>query len=191
VGSNVAMMGTHSATTDAYPFLPSQYVEPRWYAVYTSARHEKCVAQQLGQRDIEHFLALYESVRRWKDRSVRVQLPLFAGYVFVHIPLCERLRVLQVPGVVRLVGFNGVPAELGREEVEGLQRALCNGLSLAPYPYLNLSAGQRVRITGGPLAGRKGILVRQKGTARVVLSIELIQRSVLVDVEANLLELTR
>lgn len=183
------MTGTHSATSDAYPFPPPQYVEPRWYAAYTSAKHEKRVAQQLGLRGIEHFLALYESVRRWKDRSVRLQLPLFAGYVFVHIPLCERLRVLQLPGVVRLVGFNGMPAALSSEEVESLQRAVSNGLSLAPYPYL--SAGRRVRITGGPLAGREGILVRQKGPARVVLSIDLIQRSVLVDVEADMLDLTR
>lgn len=183
------MVESRLATTDAYPFLPSQYVEPRWYAVYTAARHEKCVAQQFGLRGIEHFLAVYESVRRWKDRSVRVQSPLFAGYVFVHMPLCERLCVLQVPGVVRLVGFNGMPAALDSEEVKSFQRAVVHGLNLAPYPYLG--AGRRVQITGGPLAGREGILVRRKGPARVVVSIDLIQRSVLVDVDADMLEVTR
>ena len=182
-------MAAHSATSGTYPLLQSHYAEPQWYAAYTCARHEKCVAQQFGLRNIEHFLAVYESVRRWKDRSVRLQVPLFAGYVFVRIPLCGRLCVLQVPGVVRLVGFNGMPTALDKEEIESLQRALCNGLRLAPCPYLR--AGCRVRITGGPLSGREGILVRRKGQARVVLSIGLIERSVLVDVEADMLELTR
>src|SRR5437764_11639868 len=82
----------------------------RWFAVYTCANHEKSVADQFAGRGVEHFLPQYESVRRWKDRKMRLQLPLFPGYVFVHMAAQERLRVLQVPGVVRLVRFNGSPA---------------------------------------------------------------------------------
>ena len=83
---------------------------PQWYAVCTRSNHEKCAAAQLDARTIEHFLPLYETVRKWKDRRKRVELPLFPGYIFVRIPLEERLRVLVTPGVVRLVGFDNRPA---------------------------------------------------------------------------------
>jgi transcription antitermination factor NusG len=155
----------------------------RWYAVYTRAQHEKRVAQLLAQRSVENFLPVYETVHRWKDRKVSLQMPLFPGYLFVRIALIDRLRVLQVPSVVRLVGFNGGPTALADEEVEGLRRALAEGVRAEPHPYLRV--GRLVRITAGPLAGREGILKRWKGDLRVVLSTDLIQRSILVDVDAR------
>jgi transcription antitermination factor NusG len=168
--------------------LKSQPVrnESHWYAACTRSRHEKVVAEQLQGKGIETFLPLYTTVRRWKNGDHRVRLPLFPGYAFARFALGDRLPVLKVPGVVRLVGFNGVPAALDDEEVESLRRALAAGISAEPHPYLN--EGQRVRITAGPLAGREGTLVRRKGMVRVVLSIDLIQRSVLVDVNADELE---
>ena len=81
--------------------------EPAWYAVYTCANHEKRVADQFVQRSVEHFLPTFETIRRWKDRKMRIQQPLFPGYIFVRLLLRDRLRVLQVPSVVRLVGFGG------------------------------------------------------------------------------------
>src|SRR5437879_4081732 len=91
----------------SWPASSPEYSEPQWYATYTIANHEKRVAQQLTVREVEHFLPLYASVRRWKDRRVQLALPLFPGYVFVRMRFRERLRVLQIPGVVRLVGFGG------------------------------------------------------------------------------------
>ena len=164
----------------------SARTEPRWYAACTRSRHEKVVAEHLQGKGIETFLPLYTTVRRWKNGDHRVRLPLFPGYAFARFALGNRLPVLKVPGVVRLVGFNGVPAALDDEELESLRRALAAGVSAEPHPYLN--EGQRVRITAGPLAGREGTLVRRKGTVRVVLSIDLIQRSVLVDVNSEALE---
>jgi len=161
--------------------LSARYVEPRWYVAQTCSRHEKTVAEQLGCRGIENFLPLYERVSRWKDRRVRLQLPLFAGYVFIHLPLRDRLRVLEIPGVARLVGFGGLPTAVPNEEMEALREALKGNLRMGPHPYLN--AGRRVLITGGPLAGLEGILVRKKNQYRLVLSIELIQRAVFVDVD--------
>jgi transcription antitermination factor NusG len=155
--------------------------------VYTSANHEKRVVEQLGIRGIEHFLPLYASVRRWKDRRVELELPLFPGYVFVHMPLRERLRVLQVPGVARLVGFGGLPAELPAEEMAGLRAGLSRGARAQPHPFLTI--GRRVRVKNGPLAGLEGILVKKKKQARLVVSVELIQRSVAVDVDEADLEL--
>ena len=170
--------------------LPADYLEPRWYAAYTCANHEKRVREQLEQRSLESYLPVYEAVRRWKDRRMRLQLPLFPGYVFVRMALVDRLRVLQVPSVVHLVGFNGHLAALPDVEIEGLKNGLAGGVRAEPHPFL--TAGRRVRIKAGPLEGREGILLRRKGSLRVVLSIELIQRSIVVDVDvADVQPLTR
>ena len=101
--------------------LSADCLESRWYAAYTCANHEKRVREQLEQRSVESFLPLYETVRRWKDRRVRLQLPLFPGYLFVRMAVVDRLRVLQVPGVVRLVGFSGQLAPLPDEEIESAE----------------------------------------------------------------------
>ncbi len=157
--------------------------EPRWYAAYTCANHEKQVAQQLRNRGVEHFLPLYDAVHRWKDRRVRLQLPLFPGYVFVRLPLRDRLEVLQIPSVIRLVGFGGgLPASLPEREIEILRTGFAGDLRAQPHPYLTI--GRRVRIINGPLAGMEGILRRRKGNYRVVLAVDLIQRSIAVEADA-------
>ena len=155
--------------------------EKHWYAAYTRAQHEKSVARQLGLRSIESFLPLYEKVSRWKDRRVKLQLPLFSGYVFVRIASEEKLRVLQIPSVVRLVGFKGIPTPLNDEEMEAMQQGLNSKLRIEPHPFLTV--GRRVRIESGPFAGLQGVLLRKKGGYRFVLSVDLIQRSIAVDVD--------
>ena len=167
----------------AYPLQTQMaMVEPRWYAAYTCANHERHVAAELGAREVEHFLPLYSSVRRWKDRRVNLDLPLFPGYIFVRLALRDRLRVVQIPSVVRLVGFNGLPTALPDTEMEILRTGLSRSLRAEPHPFLTV--GRRVRVTGGPFAGLEGILRRKKTNLRVVVSLELIQRSVAVDVDA-------
>ena len=156
-------------------------VEPRWYAAYTCANHEKNVAAELGAREVEHFLPLYSSARRWKDRRVQLDLPLFPGYLFVRLALPERLRVVQIPSVVRLVGFGGLPTALPDTEIETLRSGLCQSLRAKPHPFLTV--GRRVRITAGPFAGLVGVLKRKKSSLRVVVTLELIQRSVAVEVD--------
>src|ERR1700687_5371706 len=101
------MLMATGANEVAPPHWPIESMAPHWYVAYTRANHEKRVTEQLLQRSVDHFLPLYESVRRWKDRRVTLQLPLFPGYVFVRLALCDRLKILQVPGVARLIGFNG------------------------------------------------------------------------------------
>jgi transcription antitermination factor NusG len=162
--------------------VPDYYVQPRWYAAYTCANHEKRVAEQLEQRSVGYFLPLYEAVRRWKDRRVRLQLPLFPGYVFIRLALRDRLQVLQMPSVVRLVGFNGLPTPLPEEEMEALRNGFTQQLHAEPHPYLTV--GRHVRIISGPLQGLEGILLREKGNLRLVLSIHLIMRSIAVEVDA-------
>jgi len=160
---------------------PPISLQIHWYAAYVCSRHEKQVLLQLQERDVQSFLPVYRSVRRWKDRRKELDLVLFPGYVFVHIDPKNRLRVLQLPSVVRLVSFNGQPAPLPDAEMETLRRGLASGIRAEPHPYLKI--GQRVRIRYGPLSGAHGILVRRKDKFRVVLSIDLIMRSVAVEVD--------
>ncbi|HEX5411820.1 MAG TPA: UpxY family transcription antiterminator [Terriglobia bacterium] len=182
-GPSQTQLGYQQSACEAEPVKSSTTC---WYAVYTRSRHEKAVAEQLLGKGVETFLPLYRTLRRWKNGDHTVDLPLFPGYAFARFALADRLPVLKVPGVVRLVGFNGVPVALEDHEVDDLRQALAAGVTARPHPYL--TEGCRVRITAGPLAGRRGILVRRQGTVRVVLSIDLIQRSVLVDVAADSLE---
>jgi transcription antitermination factor NusG len=159
---------------------------PHWYAAYTYARHEKQVSKQLRERQIDCFLPLYQSVRRWKDRRKEVEFPLFPGYVFVRFSELDRLRVLQVSGVAHLVTFNGKPAILDDQEIESLRNGVAGGLPIEPHPYLQV--GRRVRVKHGPLAGVEGFLVRRKDKFRVVISIDLIMRSIAAEVQISDLE---
>jgi transcription antitermination factor NusG len=155
---------------------------PHWYAAYIMPRHEKVVADQLSKRDIESYLPLYRTIHRWNGRRAEVDLPLFPGYVFVKTPIVNRVRVLEQPGVIRLVGVNGRATPLPDEEIEKLRTslALCTA---EPYPFL--AVGKTVRIKSGPLAGFEGKILRRKGRMRLVVSVELIQRSILLELEAG------
>ncbi len=153
----------------------------KWYAAYTCARHEKSVAQQLEDRGIEHFLPVYRSMRRWKDRRKELELVLFPSYVFIRLALSNRLRVLQLPGVVRFVTFHGEPAAVPASEIEALRHGLSQSLRLEHHPYL--TTGRRVRVVHGPLSGANGYLVRWKNGSRLVISVDAIMRSVSVEID--------
>ena len=160
----------------------------QWYALYTAPRHEKQVADRIQSQGIACFLPLYRSVRRWKDRRKELALVLFPGYVFVRMHLQNRFRVLQLPGAVRLVSFNGQPAALPEEEIENLRRRLSGSDNIEPHPYL--TAGHHGRVRSGPLRGLEGIILRTKDRCRIVLSIHLIMRSLAVEVDDGDLEFT-
>lgn len=160
---------------------------PLWYAAYTLPRHEKAVAEQLAFRQVETYLPLYLSARRWAQRRALVQMPLFPGYVFVRISGGERIRVLEHPSVLRLVTFNGRPAPLPDAEIARLRAALELGKA-EPFPFL--ITGRRVRVKSGPLAGLEGTVLRRKSRMRLVVSVEAIQRSIIFDLDATDLEST-
>jgi transcription antitermination factor NusG len=173
-------------TKPLLPMVPQsrgEYFEPRWYAAYTSANHEKRVAQQVERRSLECFLPLYESVHRWKDRRVRLEQPLFPGYVFVRLALRDRLQVLEIPGVARLVGFGGHPAPVPVEDIQTIRAYLAGHHPMQPHRYLQ--RGQRVRVLRGPLAGLTGTVVRQKKRTLFVISLELLMRSVAVELDIS------
>jgi len=165
---------------------PSQNLQPRWYALYTCARHERRVAEQIERRQLSCFLPSYRSVRRWKDRRKELELALFPGYVFVHMSLSNKLKVLQVPGVVQLVSFQGQPAALPAEEIEALRNRLSGSAKIEPHPYLR--AGRKVRVRTGPFQGLEGVIVRRKERCRLIFSIDLIQRSLAIELDEADLE---
>ncbi len=131
---------------------------------------------------------MYESVHTWKDRRKRLEMPLFPGYVFVRVAIEKRLSVLVVPGVVRLVGFDNRPVPLADEEIESLRTIVNYRLRSEPHPFL--AVGRKVRIKRGALEGMTGILVRKKGRVRLLISIDLIRLSAIVEVDSADVEST-
>jgi len=186
-GAKLYLEKTHTMATISTSIAPSNSrhlwipadSQPFWYAAYTSANREKKAAAEISRRGVESFLPLYRAVRRWSDRRVELEMPLFPGYVFVHLALRERLRVLLVPGVAKLVGFGGLPAALPDEQVEALRAGLAGQLHAEPHPFL--TAGHRVRVKAGPLQGLEGFVIRRKNGLRLVISLDLIQRAAAVE----------
>jgi transcription antitermination factor NusG len=156
-------------------------VRPHWYVAYTLPRHEKSIADRLIHQNVETYLPLYSSVRKWNRRLVEIELPLFPGYVFVKMVITDKVWVLSHPGVIRLVGFKGNAVALPDGEVERL-RSLLVVWKAEPYPFL--TAGKQIRVKSGPFANLEGRIVRRKGKMRLIVSLELIQRAILLEMDA-------
>jgi len=154
---------------------------PRWYAVHTRSRHEKLVARQFLEKQIEAFLPLCTEVHRWKDRYKKVEVPLFSGYVFAQFVggSLRRQAVLKTTGVIRIVGFGQRDEPVPDEQIEALRRVLESDALLQKHRYLRV--GQRVKVISGALAGVEGILKRIKGNARLVIAVEPIRQAVAVE----------
>ena len=159
---------------------------PEWYAVYTRHQHEKTVAQVLANKKFDVFLPLCPTRRRWKDRYKEALVPLFPCYLFIRGGLERRLHILVTPGVHNLVCSEGQPAPIPRFEIEAIRRLIEQNLSFEPSSLLK--CGGWVRMRSGPLEGIEGILIRKKNQFRLVLSVEILQKSVTVEVDASLVE---
>jgi transcription antitermination factor NusG len=172
--------------------FPPPCVSPEdssWYAVHTIARHEKQVAAQFQEDRICTFLPLLQQIHKWSDRRVKVEVPMFGCYAFVRIVqgTAERLKVLRTPGVLGFVGSERQGTPIPVEQIESLRTAMKEKIPC--YPHAFLSAGKRVRIRGGSLDGMQGILVRQAGDQSLIVSVELLHRSIAVRVEGYDVEL--
>jgi transcription antitermination factor NusG len=157
-----------------------------WCAIYTRHQHEKVIAQILSAKGIEVFLPLYNTTRNWKDRTVQLSLPLFPCYLFLRGIAGGRIEVVTTPGIVSILGINGEPARIPEAEIESVRRAIEWGNRVEPHPFLR--CGDRVRVKSGPLQGLEGILVRKKNFYRLVLSVEILERSAAVEVDVSAVE---
>jgi transcription antitermination factor NusG len=156
--------------------------EPQWYAVMSRSRHERLVAWALSNMGIQTLLPLVSETHRWSDRRKVVDVPLFPGYVFVQIPNSReaQVSVLRTTGVVRFVGNQSGAIPIPDKEIDDVRAVLSHKVNCSPFPFLKI--GQRVRILGGSLDGVEGILLRRDSESKLVISIELIQRSLAVSV---------
>jgi transcription antitermination factor NusG len=153
---------------------------PQWFAVAVKPRFDKAVAQALVMKGYETLLPLYKKHHTYGARSRDSELPLFPGYVFCRFDVQVRLPILKTPGVIQVLGAGNTPIPLSDVEVNSLQTAMKARLSVEPYPFV--SAGQRVRIHSGALAGVEGIVISRKQSLRLVLSVTLLRRSVLLEI---------
>jgi transcription antitermination factor NusG len=157
-----------------------------WFAIHTRYQHEGLAARSLASKGLEVFLPQYTSVRQWSDRTKKISLPLFPCYLFLREGLEQWLSARSTPGVLGLVGFAGVPAIIPDVEIEAVRRAMPGGTRVTPHPFLK--RGDWVRVKCGPLEGIEGILARNKNQCRLVLSVELVQKSAAVEVDAWMVE---
>ena len=173
---------------DAYPnpAFAASAVERRWYAVYTVPQNGKSVVKHLDVRKIESFLPTYETVKIWKNRQrVKVVLPLFPTYLFARFDRRERVRVLESPGVLQIVGNGRESIPVSDEEVEFLREGF-RGKKVEPYR--ELVVGEKVRIKSGAMQGIEGVLVRKNNSLRFVLALDMINQFAAVEIGAEYLE---
>lgn len=161
--------------------------DPRWYALHTRSCHEKRVAEHLQTRDVTLFLPMYKASRCWNNGCrVTLELPLFSGYVFAHLSRHDWAKVVQLSGVLSIVGTGNRPTPLPDDDIERLRSDLPL-LNAEPHP--TVTVGDKVRICNGPLQGMSGIVVQKKNSFRVVLTIEMIMKSIAIDVAVDDVEL--
>jgi transcription antitermination factor NusG len=162
---------------------PVVHEDSAWCVLYTRHQHEKTVAEILSAKGFEVFLPLYESIRRWKDRSKTLMLPLFPCYVFVRGGFSRRLQVVTTPGVHMLLFHGEQVAVIPEIEIQAIRTAVGGQFRVEPHPFLK--CGERVRVIRGSLEGVEGILVRKKNLYRLVLSVDMMAKSVAVEIDAT------
>jgi transcription antitermination factor NusG len=156
-----------------------------WYAVFTRSNFEKRVAADLASRQLDCFLPLVHETHQWKDRRKVVDVPVFPGYVFVHMPDREqtRLAVLRTNGTVRILGHGSSIEPIPDVEIESIRLLLQSGVPFVSHPFLR--EGARVRVRRGVLKDLEGVLVRFKNRTRLVVSVDLLARSVALEIDAG------
>jgi len=154
-----------------------------WFAILVKTSREKTANLLLENAGYECFLPISKYMRRWSDRMKEVEVPLFPGYLFCRMNVHNRLPVLMTPGVMQIVGVGKTPIPVGEEEIAAIQRAGRSGLATMPWPYLQV--GHVARIEEGPLRGMSGIVVRIKSGLKLVLSVNLLQRSIAVEIDRS------
>jgi transcription antitermination factor NusG len=157
-----------------------------WYALHVRTRFEKVVARNLQAKGYQEYLPLYRRTSRWSDRVKQLELPLFPGYVFCRFNPSERMPILTVPGVNAVVGFGKVFIPVDETELNAVRTVIESGKYCEPWPFLQV--GQRVRVEHGSLTGTEGFVMLVKSTYRLVISINILQRSVGVEIDRDCLK---
>jgi transcription termination/antitermination protein NusG len=149
-----------------------------WYVLQTRPQHEKQVERLLTQKGYECLLPTYRRKRRWSDRVVESDLPLFPSYIFCRFNSDVMGKAISTPGVSRIVGFGGKPGEIELDEIEALR--LLSKSDVLREPWAFIPQGSKIQVETGPLAGVKGVICPGPDKSRLVISIMLLQRSTAV-----------
>jgi transcriptional antiterminator RfaH len=157
------------------------YTAHPWFALQTRPKNERKVEHLLKKKGYDCFTPIYRSKRRWSDRTVEIDFPLFPGYVFCRFDSSALWGAVSTQGVTRVVGFGGAPAEVAREEVEALQLLAKSSFLREPWKYL--PDGTLVVVETGPLAGTQGIINIDRDKRHLVISVTLLQRSVAIQID--------
>jgi transcription antitermination factor NusG len=158
---------------------------PSWFALRVRPKHERVAAINLGRQGFEEYVPLHRVRRRRSDRVKELDTVLFPGYIFCRFPSHERLRVLNSPGVESIVGFGKTDIPVDDAEIRAVRTLVAQGRPLAPWPFLRI--GQDVAIESGPLAGLRGVVLRDQDSWRVVVSVEALDRSLAVVVDRDMI----
>jgi transcription antitermination factor NusG len=159
---------------------------PHWYALYTRSRYEKRVDEELQLKGYESYLPLQQQLRQWHDRKKKVEMPVFPGYVFVRLPLKQRLPALETQGVVTFVSTAGRPSPIHDFEISALRCVLANNVPYQRSEYLPI--GEEVEVTHGPLRGVVGRLIEYRGENRLLIGIKQIGQAISVVIDRNLIK---
>jgi transcription antitermination factor NusG len=156
-----------------------------WYALTVRHQHERQIERSLMHQGWETLVPVYRRTAQWSDRTKEVECPLFSGYVLCHFSLQERIGVLNTPGVGKIVGFGGLPAAVEEREIAQIRRVVASQLRVQPWPYLK--AGDRIRVERGPLRGVEGTLLRVNDALRLVIRVDMLQRSLAVELDPDMI----
>jgi transcription antitermination factor NusG len=164
---------------------PSEHNESeQWFAIYVRAHFERAVEHCLKGKGYQAFSPFYHTVRKRSGRTRVLDLPLFPGYVFCCFNPLKRLPILVTPGIVNVLGAGNVPEPVNLSEIRSIQTIAQSGQPVKPWPFLQ--QGQKIRIEAGPLSGTEGTLLRIKNQLKLVVSVTLLQRSMAVEIDQEL-----
>src|SRR3954452_10840241 len=175
---------TFPSEVQASPSIASRSLP--WFAIWTKSKQENRVTAILSNKNFDVFYPVYRVHRRWSDRTVQTELPLFPGYVFCRLDVLKRLPVLTTPGVVGILGSSTEPVPVADHEIEAVQAILRSGQRPEPCPFIR--EGQRIRVIDGSLEGQQGILLKKKNECRLIVSVTMLQRSVSVEIDHHSIE---
>src|SRR5688572_27123664 len=167
----------------ARPHAGAIMAQDLWYALKVRPRFERSVVTHLRSRGYDPFLPTCVAKRQWSDRVKSLELPLFPGYLFCQFDLNSRLPILTTPGVNFIVGVGKAPQPIERQEIEAIRTIIGSGLHYEPFPYLTV--GQRVRVEQGALVGLVGLVIDVKNSSRLIISINLLMRSVFTEIDRS------
>ena len=160
-------------------------LENPWYVLHVASNHEKRVVQHLDVRGVENYLPLYTERSQWTDRTVQLERPLFAGYVFIRFSPRQRVSILSISGVLQMLGGNGCHT-VSPEELDRIRLAMANGYRLRPHSWLQI--GTKVQVRGGIFDGATGVVAELRRECKVVLTLSAVQQCFSLEIGMDQLE---